>query len=135
MQPPILSNAQFNCTTPDTNLTILKTVNATTFYPGQAVAFTVTVTNNGPYVASSVKIGDIRPANTACLIPGGFGSATPMTQTSVTNPYEWTLTNTVAVGQTVTLSLNGQIANSPSCVGNYINTATLKYIVNGQLRT
>jgi len=54
----------------------------------------------------------------------------PLTLTNVNNPYERTLNTTLPVGQTVYIYLTGQVANTRSCAGSYLNTGTLTYIVN-----
>lgn len=51
------------------------------------------------------------------------------------NPYERTLTTPLAAGQTVILSLTGQVANTPSCAGTYLNTGTLTYVFHDKTYT
>jgi uncharacterized repeat protein (TIGR01451 family) len=136
--PPISDEAMFFCYSPTTNLTIDKTINKQIFYPGEYINFSIAVTNNGPDVAQSVKIGDIWP-NTSCIIPpttytSNFSTA-QLPLTNPNNPYERTLIPTLAVGQTVYIYLTGQVANTRSCAGNYLNTWTLTYVVNGQTKT
>jgi hypothetical protein len=59
-----------------------------------------------------------------------------MTLTNGTSPYERTLSNNLPVGQTATLYIGGLIANGASCISNnYLNVATLKYVVNGITKT
>jgi hypothetical protein len=59
-----------------------------------------------------------------------------VTLTNATSPYERTLNSTLPVGQTATLYIGGLIANGISCISNnYLNVATLKYVVNGVTRT
>ncbi len=128
--PALHSEAIFFCYSPTTNLTIDKTINKQIFYPGEYISFAIAVTNNGPDVAQSVKIGDIRPNPSCILSTGGRSSNMPLTLTNPTNPYERTLNTTLPVGQTVHIYLTGQVANTRSCAGNYVNTGTLTYVVN-----
>ena len=106
IQPPLHDEALFGCYTPTTQLSIQKTVNNSVFFPGQNIQFTVVVTNNGPDVPSSVQVGDLWP-NTSCIIPStSYASSLPLSVTSASNPYLWTLTTPLAVGQSVTLNLS-----------------------------
>lgn len=59
----------------------------------------------------------------------------PMTMTNSSNPYTWNLNASLPVGQTVYLYITGHIANTPTCIGTYINVVDLRYTVNGQLKT
>lgn len=126
----------FSCYTPTTtNLTIDKKINTHLFYPNEYIYFSIEVTNHGPDVASSVRIGDIRP-NISCILPGGWSyGGVPVTMTNTNPPYEWTLNAPLNVGQTVYLYLTGQVANSRSCAGSYLNTGTLTYVYNNQVFT
>lgn len=69
VQPPLWDSDYFLCYAPTTNLSIDKTINKPIFYPGEAINFTIAVTNNGPDVAQSVQIGDIWPITSSCIIP------------------------------------------------------------------
>ena len=60
---------------------------------------------------------------------------TDITATSLTNPYEWTLLAPLNVNQTIYIYLTGQVANTRSCAGNYLNTGTLTYTINNQIKT
>lgn len=42
-------------------LTVNKTVNKATVYPGQSIVYTITVFNNGPAMAESVNVTDNAP--------------------------------------------------------------------------
>jgi uncharacterized repeat protein (TIGR01451 family) len=39
------------------------------------------------------------------------------------------------VGQTIYIYLTGQVANTRSCAGNYLNTGTLTYTINNLVKT
>lgn len=126
----------FYCRKPTTTLlTIDKGIDYHLFYPNEYIHFSVAVTNHGPDVAQSVRIGDIRP-NISCILPGGWSyGGVPVTMTNTNPPYEWTLNAPLNVGQTVYLYLTGQVANSRSCAGSYLNTGTLTYVYNNQVFT
>lgn len=136
--PAIGDEAMFTCYEPTANLTIDKTINKQIFYPGEYINFTIEVKNNGPDVAQNVKIWDIRP-NTSCIIPPTTYTSnrptTDITATSLSNPYEWTLLAPLNVNQVVIIYLTGQVANTRSCAGNYLNTGTLTYTVNNVIKT
>lgn len=143
VQPPLYSGALFSCDTPPaptTELTITKDINNRIFYPGEYITFRIGIANNGPGVAQSIKVGDIWP-NTSCIIPVSFARTLPSNMSpglydNTTNPpYERTLSGTLEVGQTVYLYLTGQVANTPNCARDYLNTGTLTYIVNGGTKT
>ena len=138
IQPAIGSNALFSCYTPTANLSIVKTINKNIFALGEQILFTLTVTNNGPDTASTITIGDIWP-NSACILPStSFTSSLPVTLLSPLPAgwtYGWNLTAPLPVGQSVVLSFTGQVANNSACLGNYLNTGTLQYLVNGHTYT
>lgn len=122
IQPPRYDSDYFMCYAPTANLTIDKTINKQNFYLNEYINFTIAVTNNGPDVAQTVRIGDIRP-NTSCIIPSATRTSNlPMTLTNGNNPYERTLNTPLSVGQTLYLYLTGQVANNGACAGNYLNT-------------
>lgn len=132
---PLYASALFYVYTPDANATITKAVNKNTFYPGEDAGFTIAVTNNGPDAIDNVQIIDTWP-NSSCIIADPlWTSNTPMTMTNSSNPYTWNLNASLPVGQTVYLYITWHIANTPSCVGTYINVVNLRYTVNGQLKT
>ncbi|MEI6774057.1 MAG: hypothetical protein WCL18_04585 [bacterium] len=131
----LYASALFYVYVPSANATITKTANKVTFYPGEDVRFTIAVTNNGPDTIDSVQLIDTWP-NSACITADATWTATvPMTMINSSNPYTWNLNTSLPVGQTAYLYLTGHIANSPSCIGSYINIVDLRYMVNGQLKT
>lgn len=135
--PQLYAAAFFHVYTPSANATITKTVNKTSFYPGENANFTIAVTNNGPDAINNVQLIDTWPTNNNWCVTADATrtSNTPMTMTNANNPYTWNLNGSLAVGQTVYLYLTGHIGNNQSCVGNYINNIDLRYMVNGQLKT
>ena len=54
--PTLWSSAQFYCYSPNTNLSIVKTINKGSFALGENIQFAITITNNGPDIASNVQI-------------------------------------------------------------------------------
>lgn len=131
----LYASALFYVYAPSANATITKTVNKSTFYPGEDARFTISIVNNGPDTIDNVQLIDSWP-NSSCIIADPlWTSNTPMTMTNTTNPYTWNLNASLPVGQIVYLYLTWHIANDPSCAGTYINVVDLRYTVNGQLKT
>ncbi|MEP1059936.1 MULTISPECIES: DUF7507 domain-containing protein [Cyanophyceae] len=101
---------------PATDLSITKTDGQTSTTPGSAIAYTITVTNNGASTVNSVTVNDTLP--TAMQSPvfapstGSYNSSTGV----------WTGLN-LASGQSVTLTISGTVATSAS--GTLTNTATV----------
>jgi uncharacterized repeat protein (TIGR01451 family) len=93
---------------------------------GDAVTYTITVTNQGPDTATAIKVLDdlaqgylLNPTYTA----GAGTSGTAGTYNGVTG--DWTGLN-LTPGKTVTLSIAGTVAsNAPLGTGTLVNTATL----------
>lgn len=95
----------FSIYIPTAYATITKTVDRPSYYLGEAARFTIAVINNGPDIVENVQIIDQWP-NTSCLIiDPTWTSNTPMSMTNTTNPYTWTLSNPLAVGQPVYIYL------------------------------
>lgn len=92
------------------DLQVVKLVNNATPQVGSTVSFTVTVTNNGPAVATNVVVTDQLPSGYS------FVSATPA-QGSWTAP-SWNV-GTLQVGQSVAMTMQATVLGS----GNYLNTA------------
>ena len=99
-----------------TDLSITKTDGQTSTTPGSAIAYTITVTNNGPLTVNSVTVNDTVPA--AILSP----VFTPSTGSYNNGTGAWTGLN-LAAGQSITLTMNGTIA--ASATGTLTNTATV----------
>jgi uncharacterized repeat protein (TIGR01451 family) len=106
-----------------TDLSIQKSSQTTTAAPGDAVTYSIVVTNNGPGTANDVIVSDTLPASLL------FQSMTPAATFNCTTP---------AIGQTGTITcLGGPLANgatatftlvttiSPSASGSFINSAAV----------
>lgn len=101
---------------PSADLGITKTDGQTTATPGNSIAYTIAVTNNGPSTVNSVTVTDAVPA--AILNP----TFTASTGTYNSSTGAWTGLN-LASGQSITLTMRGTI--SPTATGNLTNTATV----------
>ena len=104
-------------------LSVLKTVNDTTVSKGQAITYTVTVTNNGPTDITSASVTDTMPTQLSgvawtCSVPVADGSCSSTSGSG-------NIGNTVSlkVGRTATYSINATISTS-AAVGVFRNTAT-----------
>lgn len=95
---------------------ITKTDGSTTYTPGVAISYTITVTNYGPATVTSATVNDAVPA--AILSPifapsaGSYNAGTGA----------WTGLS-LATGQSATLALSGTVSSGAS--GNLVNTATV----------
>ncbi len=96
------------------DLSVTKTVNSGTVVKGSAVSFTLTVTNLGTGVATSVLVNDALPTGLS------FSSASTATGSYSSSTGVWTVGN-MAVGQSATLTLNA----TTTLVGTLTNTATV----------
>ncbi|MET8980910.1 hypothetical protein ABZX85_35445 [Streptomyces sp. NPDC004539] len=107
---------------PRTALTLTKAGSATSYQPGQAFSYTVTLTNAGPSVAAGVSVADTLPlqnrnfrwtcaasSGSACGAAGGSGDLADRP--------------TVAVGGTLTYVLSGNV--TAGAHGQVTNTATV----------
>ena len=109
---------------PQANLRITKTDSATTVAPGQALTYTVVVTNDGPSTVTGATVTDPIPAailtpTWTCAASGTGSCATPSGTGNVA-----TLV-TLAAGETATVEVNGTL--DPSALpgaGALVNTAT-----------
>ncbi|MFB6456178.1 gliding motility-associated C-terminal domain-containing protein [Chitinophaga sp. Hz27] len=93
------------------DLAVTKTVDNTAPEVGQAVNFTITVTNNGPSIAHNVVVTEAKPNGYT------FNLSTP-SQGSYTGS-TWTV-GTLAKGASATLTINATVLPN----GNYTNTAS-----------
>ena len=111
---------------PQVDLTITKTDGRASYVPGAPIAYTVTVTNAGPSMATGFSVTDVLPVAfsnvTATCAIVGFGScgtdSSAGTTVSFTNA-------TLAPGavNTLTVSITGTV--SPNATGSLVNTATV----------
>jgi uncharacterized repeat protein (TIGR01451 family) len=87
------------------DLSLSKTVNNATPKVGEAITFTIVVSNSGPSNATNVMVGDLWPAglelNLVTSSKGKFDGNTGV----------WTV-NAIAPGQDVTLTLVGMVMNT-----------------------
>lgn len=106
--------ATITVTVLEADLEISKTVNPNPVIEGQAIAYTVTVTNNGPFKALDVEVEDVLPGELS------FVSATPSTG-SWSDPV-WTI-GTMNNGDSETLTIVAEVNSGVS--GDVDNTATV----------
>jgi len=95
------------------DISITKTVDVATPNPGDAVTYTVTVTNNGPDAATGVVVADSLPN-------GVTETASSASQGSFTEP-TWTV-GALASGASATLTINATV-NTGTAGTNQNNTA------------
>ncbi|MDG3581874.1 PKD domain-containing protein [Galbibacter pacificus] len=96
------------------DLALTKSVNVTTQDVGALVSFTVTITNNGPAIASGVEVTDLLPSGYTFV--GANGPGTFNGTTGV-----WSIGQDIPVGATV----NGIIVARVNATGDYLNTAEI----------
>ncbi|PKV48068.1 putative repeat protein (TIGR01451 family) [Aquimarina sp. MAR_2010_214] len=110
--------------TPSNDIVTVKTNGSTTFAPGTTVAYTITMTNNGPSMAPSVTVADTAPAGTT--ISSWTAAVTSGTATlpnaSGSGDLNETLTN-MSNGGVVTYTVNVDVP--ASFTGTLSNTATV----------
>jgi uncharacterized repeat protein (TIGR01451 family) len=103
------------------DLAITKTDGQTTAVPGQAVAYTITVTNNGPEAAAGALVTDAVPAGSGSLgwtCTASAGSTCAPSGTGGIN-------DTVSVLQGGTLTYTFQVLPDPTLTGDFVNTASV----------
>lgn len=109
--------------TPVADLSVVKSVDLATAQPGDAVEYTIVVTNGGPSSVTAAPITDTVPAGITavtwtctngaggtCLQPGGTGNAIATTAT-------------LAPNGTVTLTVTGTVAATEGAVTNVAEVA------------
>ncbi|MGH2671425.1 MAG: DUF11 domain-containing protein [Actinomycetota bacterium] len=100
------------------DLSVVKTDSPDPVHVGQSLTYTVTVTNDGPLVASGVTLTDTLPKN------AGFGSVTTTQGSCTVKPAKRLVTcalGSVAAGGTVTV----RISVKPTQKGTITNTAQI----------
>jgi uncharacterized repeat protein (TIGR01451 family) len=104
------------------DLSISKSTNLGTVYPGQTLIYTLNVTNNGPEAASNVVVYDTLPAEVT------FSSANP-TQSGKSGPVYWWNIGSLAVGQYKLITINVVINNVPkgTIITNNANVTSSTY--------
>jgi uncharacterized repeat protein (TIGR01451 family) len=112
---PATVSMPFAASTAD--LSVTKTDGQTSMTAGNSIAYTITVTNNGPSTVTSLTLTDPLPASIQSP------SFTPSTGTYNSSTGAWTGLN-LASGQSITLTINATVSNS-AAVGTLTNTATV----------
>jgi uncharacterized repeat protein (TIGR01451 family) len=115
--PDTASNTCVPLPPPGADMAVVKTGPATGKV-GQAMTYTITVSNNGPLAASGVTVTDTMPKNT------GFGSVSSTQGTCAPRPHsQFVVCNVGAManGSTVTVTL----VLKPTVKGSFINTASV----------
>ena len=97
---------------PEADLSLSKSVSPTSAGPGDAVTFTLTVTNSGPNDATNVEVTDQLPSGYT------FVSSNPSQGTYNNTTGVWTV-GSLANGANATLSISATVKSS----GDYTNTA------------
>jgi uncharacterized repeat protein (TIGR01451 family) len=111
------NSASASVTVREVDLSISQTVDNPAPAVGETVAFTLTLTNNGPENAQNVFVDDLLPAGLA------FVSSAPSAGTYSAGPGVWAVGDLV-VGQTVILVITASV--EPAALGTTItNTATI----------
>ncbi len=132
----LYSSALFYVYSPTANVSITKTSNKPSYYPGEDARFTLAVTNNSLDPVSNVQITDTWPTSSCITLDPQWTSNMPFTVVTTSNPYTWAYNGSLAVGQTLYLYLTGHITNSPTCIANYTNNASTLYTMsNGTIQS
>jgi uncharacterized repeat protein (TIGR01451 family) len=103
------------------DLAITKTDGQTTAVPGTAVAYTITVTNNGPDTAVGALVTDAAPAGSASL---GW-TCTATAGSTCTPSGTGGIDDTVSIQQGGTLTYTFQVLPDPTLTGSFVNTASV----------
>ena len=103
-------------------LTATKTVDKHTSYLGDTVTYQLAVKNTGNVPADNVVLTDVLP-NGITLLPGSLVVSVPYSGTLATG---LELSNSIAPGQTVTLSFRGTVTSIPN-PNPAVNRASVSY--------
>ena len=108
------------------DLAVTKTDGLTTYTPGMAISYTITVTNAGPSTAAGFSIADTVPAtitgvSVTCVVTGTGNCGT---NGSSGNSVSFTAASLApGAGNMLTLTVNGTVSTSAS--GALVNTVTV----------
>jgi uncharacterized repeat protein (TIGR01451 family) len=111
---------------PTVDLAVTKTDGRTTYTPGTAISYTITVTNAGPSTATGFSIADNVPAtitgvSVTCVVTGTGNCGT---NGSSGNSVSFTAANLApGAGNMLTLTVDGTVSTSAS--GTLVNTVTV----------
>jgi len=109
-----------------TDLTITKTDASTTYVPGNAITYTIVVSNAGPSNATGASVADTVPAAITGITINcaASGAASCGTNASAGNSLLYTGVNIPSgAANLLTITVNGIV--DPATTGNLINTATV----------
>jgi uncharacterized repeat protein (TIGR01451 family) len=90
------------------------------FMPGDAITFTITISNSGTDIASGIVVTDIVPSQ---ILMGSFTSTLEITATN-TITYRWTV-EPLSPGEGGVITLSGQIDPALPANFTFINAATI----------
>jgi uncharacterized repeat protein (TIGR01451 family) len=107
---------------PQADLAITKTDNQATATIGSPIAYTITVTNNGPSTVNSLSVTDNVPAT--ILNPVFTPSTGAFSYNTTTKVGIWTRL-TLGVGQSITLTVQGTVSSTATVGESIVNTATV----------
>ncbi|MBK6798618.1 MAG: DUF11 domain-containing protein [Acidobacteria bacterium] len=111
---------------PVTDLAITKDDGSATYTAGNAISYTIVVSNNGPSSAIGASVADSVPASITGLTIGcvATGSASCGVNGSAGNNVSFTGVNiTAGAGNFITITVSGTV--NPNTTGNLVNTATV----------
>ncbi len=132
---PLLKNA---------DLSISKTDNLTTVYPGDTLIYTITVTNNGDQDALNVAMADVLPPGVGFVAANGGGVYSPTIHSVIWPAFgvaayggfnQVTVEGTVTgpFTQTTALITNTAIISEPTSVQTAVDTDTVQSLALGNL--
>ena len=124
--------AGFRLDIPMINAPIVKTANKSSYYLWEDAAFTIAVTNNNANPMSNIIITDNRPDTSCIVLDTSYSSSKPLTVLSSIDPFQWQSNEALTAGETMYLHLTWHILNDASCIGTYINNASMTYTLNGK---
>ncbi|HEV2913806.1 MAG TPA: lamin tail domain-containing protein, partial [Pyrinomonadaceae bacterium] len=136
---PVTSNNQSSVTVKAlrANLSLTKSDSADPVEPGDALTYTIVVTNHGPNTAEAVKVTDSLPSEltlVSCTAPGGSctntGNDIEVNYTSLANgasatvTIETTVSNSTALGTTLSNTATADAATFDGTTSNNTDTET-----------